>query len=158
VASRRPRTVRDRAPPAEEEWKQLLDAARRSRQEELDERERVRRIQEEESRASHARWQQERERRRLLAEDAAAHEAQLAAERRRKAEEERRERLAEEQAIKLSEARERLLELSLRKCPDRAKVDLWLKVYDPKLRGKPWDLCADYFPACEKRLREMKFP
>jgi hypothetical protein len=152
------RTPDDRPAPSETAWTARIEVARHARQAARQEEERRNRMAAEEAKATHERWQQEQERRRQAAKEAADRELAAAEERRRREKERYIAQQAEEREIKLSEARQRLEELTLRKCPDREKADLWLKRHDPKLGGRPWDVCGDRFLACQKRLQEIRFP
>lgn len=147
-----PRSLPDQAA-----WRAIQSEARAKRAQELAEKEKKRLAQEEANRVSMEHWHQERERRKAEAAAEEERKAQVLAEKRRLAEEARLARVADERAIRLVEAQEQLLGLALRKCQDRRRVDLWFKNYDPKLRGRPVEMCGDFFEACRKRLGEIKF-
>lgn len=154
----RVRVPDDRVPPSGVAWADRLTAARETRQAARDEERRRRRIAAEEAKAAQEKWRQEQERRRQAAKDAAEREEAARQERLRQAQELHRAQVAAQREAKIAAARDRLHELTLRKCPDRQKAELWLKAHDPQLGGRPWDICADRFSACEKRLQTIRFP
>lgn len=153
---REPKSLPILSLPDQSVWVNALSKARAKRAQEQAEKERKRLEQEETNRLALEKWREERDRQNAEAAAAEERKANELAERRRLAEAAHQAQLADARAIRLAKAQEDLRGLALRKCQDQRKVELWLKNYDPKLGGRPIEICGDAFEACRKRLEAIR--
>ena len=151
-----PRTPAARVLPSQKIWESRVQAACAQRDEREAEKERIRIDREEASRADQERYRQEREQGRARAAEVAKQRAQEAAERERAEQEVRQAERAERLEGQRAEAEDRLRRQALAKWRAPEKVDLFMKSFDTKLQGRPFEICGDRFEACAKRLAELR--
>lgn len=152
----RPSQPPNRQPPSVRVWLQILENARRQRDKaEREERERQR-----EDERKMAEWRNEMRRRRER-EAAAAEAARAEAARQWKEQEERR--LAEEAArreaerkIRADDARTRLFSLAVSKFGREDQAELWMHGHQPRIGGRPLDICVGNFEACVNLLPKRR--
>ena len=70
--------------------------------------------------------------------------------------------MAEVEAVLIREAlvakaMHKLQQLAISRWHDGAKAEFWLSAHDPKLGGRPKDLCLDHYEACVEALKAARF-
>lgn len=152
-----PKAPSERPLPSASAWQACIDIARKKREDDEAEQERRRRQLEAERRTFEERLKALREE--AQAKAAAEKEAALRAAAKLAEEVAARRKLDAEnaRAEKLTLARDRLGSLALSKFRDTQLASLWMNSYDPKLRGRPFDICGERLDDCQKRLAGIQY-